>query len=91
MNPLLANVMGFIGATLWSFLGNWLWTFEKKADVSVSSQRFLVLSLACFATSELIVFVAVTKFAWPMWAAMLPVMLVVPGLSFLGSKYHAFR
>jgi putative flippase GtrA len=91
LNPLVANFFGFTVATLWSFFANWAWTFEKKTAVGNSAHKFLILSLCCFLLSELIVFVAVSQMNLPMWAAMLPVVVLVPSLSFVGSKFHVFK
>ncbi len=89
--PLVANMLGFLVAAVWSFTGNWAWTFEKAVGASESGKRYAVLTASCFAISQLIVFVTVVQLEMPMWLAMIPIVLLVPGLSFVGSKLHVFR
>jgi putative flippase GtrA len=89
--PLRANVVAFVVATLWSYLGNWIWTFEAKAAFQQSAPRFFAMSLGCFAVNQAIVY-GVTELAHlPFWVAMVPVVAVVPAFSFWMSRTRIFN
>lgn len=89
--PLRANVVAFMVATLWSYLGNWIWTFEAKARFQQSAPRFLVMSLGCFGINQAIVYGVTVLAQLPFWLAMVPVVAVVPAFSFWMSRTRIFN
>ena len=88
--PLRANVVAFVVATIWSYLGNWIWTFEAKARFQQSAPRFFAMSLGCFGVNQSIVYVVTELRHLPMWIAMVPVVVLVPLFSFWLSKTRIF-
>ncbi len=89
--PLRANVVAFVVATLWSYFGNWIWTFEAKTKLQYSAPRFFVLSIGCFGINQAIVYVVTIVAALPFWLAMIPVVAVVPAFSFWMSRTRIFN
>ena len=91
LHPLLANGFGFLTAFLWSLVANWTWTFERSGKLARVAPRFLLISLVCFLVSEVTVLLLTSALQWPMWAALIPVVALVPPVNFWISKSHAFR
>lgn len=91
LHPLFANGFGFFTAFLWSLAANWTWTFERNGKLSRVAPRFLMISLTCFFAGEAIVLVLTSVLQWPMWAALIPVVALVPPVNFWMSRSHAFR
>ena len=88
--PLWANFFAFLTAFIPSYAGNYVWTFERAADVKQSLRRFLALSLGCFAINQGIVY-GVTEIArLPLWIALIPVIVVIPVAGYVLSKLWAF-
>jgi putative flippase GtrA len=90
-DPGWANAFGFCFAFVWSLMANWAWTFEGQSPFKQAAPRFFALSGICFLLGQGIVVAATSQLHWPLWLALLPVVTIVPVLSFLGSKFHAFR
>lgn len=88
--PLRANFLAFLVASLVSYMGNWIWTFEGNSRHVFSFPRFVALSLSCFAVNQAIVFGVVERLGQPLWLAMVPVIVVVPAIGFWLSKTHVF-
>jgi putative flippase GtrA len=91
LHPAWANTVGFLSAVTWSLVLNWAWTFDGQTAFRRAAPRFLLLAIVCFAVGQVIIMVAAGALHWPMWLALLPVVTLVPLLSFVGSKLHVFR
>ncbi len=90
LSPLRANFAAFCVATLWSYCGNWAWTFAGRAKVKSSAPRFFAMSLAAFALNQGIVYWMTTVEGLPLAAALIPVVAVIPVVSFWLSRMHIF-
>lgn len=94
--PLMANFLAFCVAISVSFSGHFTWTF--CADRSGLSRwekvcifrRFAVVALLGLALNTGTVFLITDVFLWPPAYAAVPMVTVVPSISFLASKYWAF-
>ena len=89
--PLRANVAAFAVATIWSYFGNWIWTFEAKARFQQSAPRFFAMSIGCFGINQAIVYGVTVVAQLPFWLAMIPVVAVVPAFSFWMSRTRIFN
>lgn len=89
--PLRANIVAFVVATIWSYLGNWIWTFEGKARFQQSAPRFFAMSLGCFGINQAIVYAMTVMVQLPFWLAIIPVVAVVPAFSFWMSRTRIFN
>ena len=89
--PLRANVVAFVVATIWSYLGNWIWTFNANARFQHSAPRFFAMSIGCFAINQAIVYGVTVLAQLPFWLAMIPVVAVVPAFSFWMSRTRIFK
>ncbi len=87
---LTANLMAFLAASVLSYFGNWLWTFEGVGTMSNSLPRFAFLNLACFAVNQSIVYVVVLLMHLPMAVAMVPMVAIIPAFSFWLSRSKVF-
>ncbi len=90
LTPLQANFCAFLAASIFTFCGNYFWTFSKTSTVLVALPRFVILNFLCFAVNQAIVFVVTTTMHLPLWIAMIPVVAVVPAFSFWASKTKVF-
>ena len=93
--PLLANLIAFLVAFLVSFLGHYAWTFRDARDGDLagwqrSLYRFFAVALTGLALNSVFVFLVVDVLGYPHTAAIVFMVLVVPGLLFLLSKFWAF-
>lgn len=88
--PFWANLSAFAAAVLVSYFGNLIWTFRMGSAGLARLPRFLLLALAGLAANQLIVFALVDLAVWPYRAALGIVVLVVPALSYLGSRLWVF-
>ena len=91
VSPLWSNAGAFFTAWMISYAGNWVWTFEANTTHAHSAPRYLVVALGGFALNQLIVFVATTWLNWPFWLALIPVVMIVPSIGFVASRYWAYR
>ncbi len=89
--PFWANLAAFSAAVLVSYFGNLTWTFRMGPAGLGRLPRFLLLALAGLAANQLIVFALVDLAGWPYRAALAVVVLAVPALSFLGSRFWVFN
>ena len=87
--PWLANIFAFLTALGVSYLGNSVITFEVEARRAGAFARFALVSAVAFAMNQSIVWALTGLAAWPYWAALLVVLVVVPPLTFVVSKYWA--
>ena len=87
---LKANFLAFLVASIFTFCGNYFWTFSKTSTVFVALPRFIVLSLLCFAVNQAIVYGVTSLMQLPLWIAMIPVVAVIPAFSFWASKTKVF-
>lgn len=89
--PLVASLIGYLSAVGISYLGNSLLTFRRPVMHGPQFVRFTVISLAGFAINQGVVWFATGRLHWPLAAAEIPVVLIVPPATFLMSKFWAFR
>ncbi len=90
LSPLRANFVAFLAAWAFSYWGNFVWTFGAAVAHKTALPRFLALSAGLFAVNQAIVYVAVEFWGWPFWAALIPVVMIVPIAGFLASRFWAF-
>jgi putative flippase GtrA len=90
LSALQANFGAFIIASVFSYLGNWVWTFKGLSKVATSLPRFIILNLLCFALNQSIVYYVVEVSHLPLWLAMIPVGAVIPAVSFWMSRAKIF-
>lgn len=89
--PFWANLWAFAAAVLVSYFGNLAWTFGMASQGLGRLPRFVALALASLAANQAIVFAAVTLAGWDYRVALAIVLLVVPALTYLGSRQWVFR
>lgn len=90
-SPLWSNAMAFMTAWMVSYVGNWVWTFEAATTHSHSAPRFFIVALGGFALNQLIVLITSEWWGWPFWLALIPVVMIVPLVGFIASRYWAYR
>ena len=91
LSPMRSNFIAFLVASSPSYLGNWLWTFDQKGTAAHTFPRFLALSGSCFCLSQALVYTTVEVMGFPMWLGMLPVVSIVPAVSYWLSRTKIFR
>jgi putative flippase GtrA len=89
-SALQSNFLAFFVASLFTYCGNYFWTFEKTGAISSTLTRFVFLSLSCFAVNQSIVYFVTSVLQLPLGIAMIPVVVVIPAISFWASKTKVF-
>jgi putative flippase GtrA len=91
LGAMAATLAGYLCSVGVSYLGNSLFTFRRPALHGPQFARFAAISLAGLAINQAIVFVASHLLGWPLWLALVPVVIVVPASTFTLAKFWAFR
>jgi putative flippase GtrA len=91
LEPMSANVAGYLSSVGVSYFGNSRLTFRRPAIHGPQFARFATISLTGLALTLTVVFVATHVLGWPPLDASISVVLVVPASTFLMSKFWAFR
>ncbi|HVN00711.1 MAG TPA: GtrA family protein [Caulobacteraceae bacterium] len=91
LSPLPAGFLGYAAAVGVSYFGNSLMTFRRPALHGPQFARFAAISLAGLAVNLGIVFAATHGLGWPLWKALIPVVVLVPASTFVMAKFWAFR
>ena len=91
LEPLWANLWAFAAAVLVSYFGNLVWTFGMASEGLGRLPRFAALALCGLASNQAIVFIAVSLAGWNYRVALAIILLVVPVLTYLGSRQWVFR
>jgi putative flippase GtrA len=89
-SPLTANFAAFVCATLVSCVGNWFWTFDKRTSLAKAGPRFFALALFCLCLNQTFVFLMTEVAGLSYAAALIPVVTIVPALSFWLSRSRVF-
>ncbi len=91
LSNLWSSALAFATAWTVSYLGNWVWTFQGRTTHTYSAPRFLAVALGGFCLNQLIVYITTGLWAWPFWMALIPVVIIVPLIGFIASRYWAYR
>jgi putative flippase GtrA len=91
LGPILASLAGYAIGVCVSYFGNSRFTFRRPALHGPQFVRFATISLTGLAINLSIVWVATHTLGWPLWQAMIPVVMLVPTATFVMSKFWAFR
>lgn len=91
LGPILASLAGYAVGVCVSYFGNSRFTFRRPALHGPQFVRFATISLTGLAINLSIVWVATHTLGWPLWQAMIPVVMLVPTATFVMSKFWAFR
>ena len=88
-----SNLAAFIIAFLLSWSGHYFWTFQKNGAQTIGQTmpRFFVVALSGYALNALFVFVVITKLAQPDFYVLPLMIFITPLMTFLLSRYWAFR
>ena len=86
-----AGVAGYAAAVGISYFGNSLLTFRRPAMHGPQFARFAAISLVGLAINLGLVFFGSHVMGWPLWQALIPVVLIVPVSTFVMAKFWAFR
>ena len=89
-SALQSNFLAFILASVFTFCGNYFWTFSQSGKFAATIPRFVALSSACFAVNQTIVYIFTSVMFLPLWVAMIPVVAIIPAFSFWASKTIIF-
>jgi putative flippase GtrA len=86
-----ASFVGYVASVGVSYLGNSRFTFRRPALHGPQFARFATISLAGLSINLSVVYVGAHLLGWPLWQAMVPVVMLVPASTFVMSKFWAFR
>lgn len=88
---LAANTLAFLGAFIFSFAGNYYWTFGRPGSPKAAIQRFFLVSSSAFAVNTITLAALISaNFFEPSTAAVFAALLI-PAATFLASRLWAFR
>lgn len=88
-----ANIAGFMTAFVLSFSGHHFWSFPHSLSDGQTSRRmrrFFLLALLGFALNSGVLATWLTFTPWPDGLGILFSIVIVPALTFLGSRFWAF-
>ncbi len=88
--PLTANSLGFVAAFACSYFGHLYWTFGQRTGHPVTLPRFVVVSGVSLLLTSVITW-AVDHAGLPFEVTLAAILLTVPLVTWLLSKYWAFR
>lgn len=89
--PLLANVLGFLAAFVWSFVGHARWSFPAEGrPVAPALRRFAVVAVSGFALNESAYAVLLRWTHLDYRVALFIVLCAVAGITWLAGRYWAF-
>lgn len=88
---LAANSIAFLCAFLFSFLGHFHWTFKTGSNKGRSLVRFLAIALAAFITNNLVLISLTEKGAIGEKLAVVIAVIVIPIVSYFGSRLWGFK
>lgn len=91
LGPVLASLTGYAASVGVSYIGNSRLTFRRPALHGPQFARFATISLTGLGLNLGTVWIATHTLGWPLWLAMVPVVMVVPASTFVMSKFWAFR
>lgn len=86
----IANFSGFCVAVSLSYIGHALVTFKTSGNHTIHLPRFIFVALAGLSASSAITYVIYNKLNGSFAVAMAIVAIIVPLMTFLGSKFWAF-
>ena len=86
-----AGMAGYAASVGVSYFGNSLLTFRRPAMHGPQFARFAAISMVGLAINLGLVFAGTHALGWPLWKALIPVVLIVPASTFVMSKFWAFR
>ena len=89
--PLIANVIAFTIAFNVSYIGHRNWTFASSSAHATTLWRFLSVSLTSFLLNEAMYWLLLRYTALDYRVALFVVLATVAALTFLLSRYWAFR
>lgn len=97
LEPMLANLIAFLIAFIFSFSGHFLWTFRAQTEGQELHKafayqiRFLIVALSGLVLNSLAVWVVTQWLQIDYLYAVVPMVFVVPLLTFALAKGWAFR
>lgn len=86
-----SSVIGHTIATVWSFLGHHRLTFRRTGQYGHYGRRFFVLMVLNYLANMAIVQVVSGWLGYSDTASFIAVALLIPGFSYLVSKFWVFR
>lgn len=89
--PILANTFAFLVAFGFSFTGNYLWTFRSLGNLHRAIFRFFVTAVSAFAVNSLLLTFLVYKGWFPPFTSAVFASSITPIVSFLASRFWAFK
>lgn len=90
--PLMANPIAFLIAWCVSYTGQFKWTFKDSgAQHKSSAPKFFAVSVLSLVLSQIVVWFTAQYLGLPFYLAMICVVLSVPIVTFLLSKFWVFR
>jgi len=92
IRPFIANFVGWSIAVVLSFLGHYFLTFKhQEKTLFPAARRFLVISASGFAINELAFVVLLQATPIPYYWLLAMILVVIAFLTFVLSRYWAFR
>ena len=89
--PLIANILAFAIAFNVSYVGHRNWTFASTANHATTFKRFFLVALASFVLNETLYYLLLSFTALDYRIALAMVLVAVAALTFVMSRYWAFR
>ncbi|MDX8405476.1 MAG: GtrA family protein [Mariprofundus sp.] len=89
--PLWANCVAFSLAVCVSFTGHYHWTFNASSSYATAFPKFITVALLGLGLNQTIMFSLLSILGLDYRLGLAAVIMVVPAIIFLASKYWAFQ
>ncbi|ATX79911.1 Putative flippase GtrA (transmembrane translocase of bactoprenol-linked glucose) [Mariprofundus aestuarium] len=89
--PLWANFVAFSLAVFVSFIGHYHWTFNASTPYATAFPKFFTIALLGLGLNQAIMFSLVNLLGWDYRLGLAAVIMVVPAITFLASRFWAFQ
>lgn len=91
LNPLIANLFGYGGGFIISFLFNKKWTFASRQKISESFSKYLFLGIVCYLLNLFVVVFCKTKWHMSYYYCQVFGIFAYTGTMFVGCRTFVFK
>ncbi|PAT43532.1 GtrA family protein [Vandammella animalimorsus] len=88
---IIANTLAFLAAFVFSFIGNYIWTFRSPGKARRAMLRFFLIAASAFFINTLVLHALAQSGRFSALSAAMTSASLVPLISFLASKLWGFK
>lgn len=89
--PQLANIIGFMIAFIFSFTGQYFWTFKSKASLPKAILKFFLVAFSGYLISAFLLFTLSEISVFNDYYNLVVSIFIIPLITYFAGKYYAFK